>query len=388
MQTQEIVTGLPKFKMDDMQNVCEACQFGKQSRHAFPKERNASGRPLEVVHSDVWGPTRTTSLAGSNYYVSFIDDHTRKVWIYCMKAKSEVFQHFKHFKTLVEKETRMQIKCLRSDGGGEYFSNEFSKFLDEQGIKRQFTCRYTPQKNGVAERKNRHIAEVARALMNEKEMPEYYWAEAVHAAVYIMNMTPTAAIHGMTPEEKFTGKKPDLSHLKVFGCLAYVHIPDELRSKLDPKAEKCVFIGYSLEQKGYHCYNPLTREIRVSRDVVFDELNSWYGGKKVMHVDEEKEDTQVKEVQQESTVLSGPKSSAQTPLKVNPWSGRLRSPSASPNASIGSTGKNVNSAKGKKKVDQPMAVFDVSAGHSMADHDSSGKESLYEEFGIPKVQNP
>ena len=110
--------------------------------------------------------------------------------------------------------------------------------------------------------------------MNEKEMLEYYWAKAIHAAVYIMNMKPTVAIHGMTPEEKFIGKKPDLSHLKVFGCLAYVHILDELRSKLDPKAEKCVFIGYSLEQKGYRCYNPLTREIRVSRDVVFDELNS------------------------------------------------------------------------------------------------------------------
>ena len=107
-----------------------------------------------------------------------------------------------------------------------------------------------------------------------------------------------------------------------------------------------------------------------------------------MHVDEEKEDKQVKEVHQESTMLSGPKSRSQTPLKVNPWSGRLRSPSASPNASVGSTGKNVNLAKGKKKVDQPMAIFDVSAGHSMADHDSSGEESLDEEFGIPKVQTP
>ena len=213
-----------------------------------------------------------------------------------MKAKSEVFQHFKHFKTLFEKEIGMQIKCLRSDGGGEYFSNEFSTFLDEQGIKQQFTCCYTPQQNGVVERKNMIIAEVARALMTEKEMSKYYWAEALNAALYIVNRTPTAVIHGMTPKEKFTGKKPDLSHLKVFGCLAYVHIPDELRSKLDPKAEKCVFIGYSLEQKGYRCYNPLTREIRVSRDVVFDELNIWYGGKKVMHVDEKKEDKQVKEV--------------------------------------------------------------------------------------------
>ena len=204
----------------------------------------------------------------------------------------------------------MHIKCLRFDGGGEYFSNEFSRFLDEQGIKRQFTCHYTPQQNGVAERKNRHIAEVARALMNEKEMPGYYWAEAVHTAVYIMNRTPTAAIHGMTPEESFTEKKPDLSHLKVFGCLAYVHVPDELRWKLDPKVEKHVFIGYSLEQKGYRCYNPVTREIRVSRDVVFDELNSWYGGKKVVHIDEGKEDMHVKEVQQDSTILSGPNSSA------------------------------------------------------------------------------
>ena len=126
--------------------------------------------------------------------------------------------------------------------------------------------------------------------MNEKEMPEYYWAEAVHAAFYIMNRTPTAMIHGMTPEEKFTGKKTNLSHLKVFGCIAYVHIPDELRSKLDPKEEKCVFIGYSLEQKEYRCYNPVTRQIRVSRDVVFDELNGWYGGKKIMHDDGEKED--------------------------------------------------------------------------------------------------
>ena len=88
---QEVVPGLPKFKMNDIQNVCEACQFGKQSRHAFAKERNVSERPSQVIHSDVWGPTRTTSLAGSSYYVTFIDDHTRKVWLYCMKAKSEVF---------------------------------------------------------------------------------------------------------------------------------------------------------------------------------------------------------------------------------------------------------------------------------------------------------
>lgn len=83
-------------------------------------------------------------------------------------------------------------------------------------------------------------------------------------------------VHGFMPEEKFCGRKPDLSHLKVFECIANVHIRDKLHSKLDPKAEKCVFLGYSLEQKGYRCYNPITRELRVSRDVVFGEMSSWY----------------------------------------------------------------------------------------------------------------
>jgi transposase InsO family protein len=139
------------------------------------------------------------------------------------------------------------VPKVRWRGGGEYFSNEFTTYLKMHGIQRQFTCRYTPQQNGVAERKNRHIVEVVYALMADKSMPHHYWAEAVTTTVYIMNRTPTATVHGMTPEEKYSGRKPDLSHLKVFGCIAYVHVPDELRTKLDPKAEKCVFIGYSLE---------------------------------------------------------------------------------------------------------------------------------------------
>ncbi|MCO5574979.1 hypothetical protein L7F22_028776 [Adiantum nelumboides] len=180
-------------------------------------------------------------MGGCRFYVTFIDDHTRKVWVYFMKEKSEVFTHFQNFKVMAEKQTGKYVQCLRSDGGGEYFSNEFSSFLKKHGIQRQFTCRYTPQQNGVTERKNRHIAEAARALMSEKNVPHCYWAEAVSTAVYIMNRTPTAAVHNVTPEEKFTGKKPDLGHLKVFGCIAYVHVSDELRTKLDPKAEKCQY---------------------------------------------------------------------------------------------------------------------------------------------------
>jgi hypothetical protein len=111
-------------------------------------------------------------------------------------------------------------------------------------------------------------------MLNEKNLPNYFWAEAVATVMYIMNRTPTTSVHGMTLEEKFTSKKPDVSHLKVFGCITYVHVHDEKRSKLDPKAEKCIFIGYSLEQKGYKCFNPSTRKLQVRRDVVFDEMVS------------------------------------------------------------------------------------------------------------------
>ena len=107
-------------------------------------------------------------------------------------------------------------------------------------------------------------------------MPHRFWVEAISTVVYIMNRTPTEAVEYVTPQEKFTGKKLDLSHLKVFGSIAYVHVPDELRTKLDPKAKKCIFIGYSLEQKGYKCYNPLTQKLQVSKDVVFDEMANWY----------------------------------------------------------------------------------------------------------------
>jgi len=120
---------------------------------------------------------------------------------------------------------------------------------------------YSPQQNGVIERKNRHITEITRAMLNEKNLPNYFWAEAIATVVYIMNRTPIPIVHGMTPEEKFTGKKPNVSHLRVFGCITYVHVPDEKRSKLDPKTEKCIFIGYSLEQKGYKCFNPSIRKL-------------------------------------------------------------------------------------------------------------------------------
>ncbi len=222
--------------------------------------------------------------------MSFIDDHTRKVWVYFMKHKCEVFQHFLNFKTMVEKEKGVSIKCLRSNRRGEYFSNEFNEYLKEHGIQRKYSCSYSPQQNGVVERKNKHIVEIARAMLNEKNLPNYFWAEVVTIIVYIMNRTPTMVVHGMTPEEKFTGKKPDVSHLRVFGCITYVHVPDEKRSKLDRKAKKCIFIGYSSKQKGCGCFNPSTRKLQMSKNVVFDEMVNWYSPLKIIEDGEARND--------------------------------------------------------------------------------------------------
>jgi transposase InsO family protein len=244
MEKQNLVGGLPKFGTKEvMSKVCEACQLGKQARHPFPVQTiHVSSKPLEMIHSDMW-TTKTESIGGCKYYVFFIDDHTRKVWVYFMKHKGEMFQHFLNFKAMVEKEKGVNIKCLRSNGGGEYFSNEFSKYLKEHAIQRKYSCSYSPQQNEVVERKNKHIAKITRAMLNEKNLPNYFWVEAVTTVIYIMNRTPIIVVHGMTPKEKFTSKKPNVSHLRVFGCIAYVHVPYEKRSKLDPKVVKCIFIG-------------------------------------------------------------------------------------------------------------------------------------------------
>ena len=161
---------------------------------------------------------------------------------------------------------------MRSIGRRQkYFSEAFTTYIWQEGIRREFTCRHTRQLNGVVEWKNRHILKIAREMMNKKHPPKSYWAEAANKAIYLMNHCTTSRVHDITPHEKFYGKKPDLSHVKIFDWIAFVHIPDEKQQKLYPKSENCILIGYSLEHmKGYKCFDPSTRKVWVSRDVIFD----------------------------------------------------------------------------------------------------------------------
>ena len=273
LKNRDMVIGLPPITNE--KKICEGCIYGKMQRSPFPTSTWRARVPLELVHADIWGPTKNPSLGGKRYFLLFVDDFSRMMWVYFLERKSEALSRFMQFKALTEKQSGHSIKVLRTDRGGEFTSNEFNKFCKEQGIKKELTVRHTPQQNGVAERRNRTIAEMARSMMQGKNLPKYFWAEAVHTAIYILNRSPTKALRSMTPYEAWHKRKPRVEHLKVFGCIAYAHIPKENRDKLDGKGEKCIFIGYSDESKGYRLYQPESKKLIISRDVIFDEKAQW-----------------------------------------------------------------------------------------------------------------
>ncbi|KAL3830794.1 hypothetical protein ACJIZ3_019596 [Penstemon smallii] len=262
---------LPNLQSIDI-DMCEDCILGKHKRVSFQTSgRTPKKEKLELVHSDVWGPTTVSSIGGKHYFVTFIDDHSRKVWVYFLKHKSEVFDTFRKWKAMVENETGLQIKKLRTDNGGEYEASIFKKFCYEHGIRMERTVPGTPQQNGVAERMNRTLTERARTMRMQSGLPKMFWAEAVNIAAYLINRSPSVPLEHKIPEEVWSGKDVKLSHLKVFGCIAYVHISDHGRNKLDPKSKKCIFLGYGDDEFGYRIWDDANRKIIRSRDVIFNE---------------------------------------------------------------------------------------------------------------------
>ena len=246
-----MVCNLPSIHVPS-NHVCEGCILGKMHRFSFPKDANVlATHKLQLVHSDVCGPMRTPSIGGYLYFLTFIDDATRHTWVYPLKEKSNVFSCFKEFLHLAENLSGHKLITLRTDRGGEYMSHEFNAFLKDRGIIHQCTTPYTPQQNGLAERKNRSLMEMARCMLNGKKLPHKFWLEAVMCANYVLNRCPTKAITTITLYEAWTGHKPNVGHMRIFGSLAYAFVPPQQRHKLQDKATKCIFVGYSKESKGY-----------------------------------------------------------------------------------------------------------------------------------------
>ncbi|KAL4366630.1 hypothetical protein GQ457_05G026360 [Hibiscus cannabinus] len=191
------------------------------------------------------------------------------------QEKSKAFGAFTNFKALVENEAEKPIQALRIDRGGEYCSKEFSAFCENRGIRKELTAAYTPQQNGISERKNRTILHMLRSMLAGGRVPKRFWPEAVNWIIHVLNRSPTFVVQNMTSEEDWSGRRPNVDHFRIFGCIAYAHVPDAKRKKLDDKGEKCVFLGVSETSKSYKLFNPLTEKIVISRDIIFDEENTW-----------------------------------------------------------------------------------------------------------------
>jgi len=260
-------------------NDCEACILGKHCKTVFQKSNTIYENCFDLVHSDVW-TAPCLSRDNYKYFVTFIDEKSKYTWITLIQTKDRVLDAFKNFQSYVSNHYNAKLKIFRSDNGGEYTSHTFKQHLAQHGILHQTSCPYTPQQNGVAERKNRHLMEVARSMMFQTNVPKRHWSDAVISACYLINRIPTRVLSDQSPFEVLNKTKPRLDHLRVFGCLSFVLIPGEMRNKLEAKSTRAMFIGYSTTQKGYKCFDPQRRRVIVSRDVKFMESRGYYDEKR------------------------------------------------------------------------------------------------------------
>ena len=203
------------------------------------------------MHSDLCGKMNEKSLSGAEYILSFIDDKTRYVWVYFLKSKDQVFEKSLEWKAMVEKSTGRKLKAIRTDNRGEFTSKEFEAHLMTEGVRHEVTIPKNPEQNGVAERMNRTLVGTARSILVNANLPHSFWAEALSTATFLRNRSPTKAVCGMTPHEAWTGEKPRVDGLRVFGCQAFVHVPKDERKKLDSKSRKCILLGHGTTTKGY-----------------------------------------------------------------------------------------------------------------------------------------
>ncbi|GJY23053.1 retrotransposon protein, putative, ty1-copia subclass [Tanacetum coccineum] len=250
---------------------CVPCMSGKMARKPYTHQVERAKDLLGLIHTDVCGPFKITSRQGASYFVTFTDDFSRYGYVYLLKHKHEVFETFKVFQKEVENQLGKTIKSLRSDRGGEYMSQEFLDHLKDHGIIAHRTPPYTPQHNGVSERRNRTLLDMVRSMMSQTTLPKSFWDYALETAARILNMVPTKKVE-KTPYEVWHGQAPKLSYLKVWGCEALVK-RDTLTKpdKLEPMSIKCIFIGYPKETMGYSFCYPPENKVLVARNAKFIE---------------------------------------------------------------------------------------------------------------------
>ena len=262
-----------KFFDDDLENFdCEVCILGKAHKAPiYNKSVERAEAPGNKLHWDTCGPMKTPSVEGNKYLVVEVDDATRYTFSSFVKSKDEVADCVKQTVAYVECNKGVNtVKEVHSDGGSEYTSKELNTHLKSLGITPTFSAPYTPQHNGVAERKIQSIVNAARCMLIESGLPMRFWSEAMRYATIIENRAPTKAVDGVTPYEAWHNKKPDLASLRIFGCrvLALDH---EGPAKLDVKTREMLYMGPAMGGDGHRLFNPATGKYLASRDVHFIE---------------------------------------------------------------------------------------------------------------------
>jgi transposase InsO family protein len=255
---------------------CDDCALGKMTRAPF-KTLDGEERHIETlsrVHSDLYGPLEVQTAGGKQYAQIVVDVGSSWRKGYCLTHKSEAPQCIEAFQRYSkEVHPDKKIGTLVTDNGGEFVNATMGQVLEKDSTRHQTTQPYTPQQNGIAERSNRTVFDMVRTMLLSSGLPKCYWGEAFNTAIYVINRSPTKSLQGRTPFEVWYGRKPSLRHLRVFGCLAYAHVPKQKRSKLEAHGMKCVMLGYASTQRGYQLLELQNKEVIETRDVRFHEDN-------------------------------------------------------------------------------------------------------------------
>jgi len=208
------------------------------------------------------------------FFLLLVDDATRFMWVSLLTAKSATADVIKRVQAEAEKASGRKLRVLRTDNGREFTAAEFADYCADKGITRHYSAPYSPQQNGMVEQRNQTVVATARALLKQRAMPAKFWGEAVATAVHLLNRSPTKSLQGKTPYEAWHGRAPAVAHLHVFGCLCFVKELNQVR-KLDDRSRPGVFIGYADGAKAYRVYDPVSRRVLVSRNIIFDETRGW-----------------------------------------------------------------------------------------------------------------
>jgi len=256
--------------------ICGICALRRQHKEAETKVREKANELRMVVHTDLCGPMQTPGLHRERYFITFTDEMSGRLSVCLLHSKDGALAAFQAYRARAEKTTGMEVKSLRSDGGGEYMNKTFQKYLANSGIQHIVSLPYTPSQNGIAERMNRTLMENARCILQDSKLDSTFWGFAVLTAAHIHNRLPSRSRNNTSPLAHWTGKEAGIGDLRVFGSTAWVHIPKERRRKLDAKSVQCILVGYEEDagSKVYRLYNAEKKTVLVSRDVIIDESSS------------------------------------------------------------------------------------------------------------------